>query len=137
MNAGLPCFASLFLVAFLAGGVDVERDRSAPKGGWNCDQMARFVKLVSGSQTCRTRADNGHSLTRAFGGRTRFYPPLLKALVNDCALDALYGNRGLNYAQYARTFAWRWADPTSKLRKVIGLMAVSYTHLTLPTICSV
>lgn len=34
MNAVLPCFASLFLVAFLAGGVDVERDRSAPKGGW-------------------------------------------------------------------------------------------------------
>ena len=69
-------------------------------------------------------------LTRRLGDD----PPLLEALVDDRALDALDRDRRLADAEHARALARRRADPPGELGEVVGLVQARQRLAPLPAV---
>ena len=84
--------------------------------------MTGFVQLIGTREACRSRADDGHRLSRA--GRRRIWcdPAFLPTLVDNGALDAFDCDRRFDNTQHARTFAGRGTNAAGKLREIVRLV---------------
>ena len=76
------------------------------------DQVADTVELMSGRQTGRARADDGHATTCALLGYLGLHPALLERVVDNGALDVLDRYRALVDAQHTAALARRRTHST-------------------------
>jgi len=78
------------------------------------------IKMAQGAQSCGAGADNGNFFAGADLGQFGRKPSFLPAFVDNRALDAFDGHRGLDAAKRAGTFTRRGANASGELGKVIG-----------------
>ena len=82
--------------------------------------MSRAVQLLRGGQARGSRADHGHALAGAAGGRFGMNPALFAGVLDDGLLDILDGYRRAVDTQNAGSFAGRRADAPGEFGKIVG-----------------
>ena len=110
------------LVKFHVGDAIHEQPTNSVRSLVDGDAMSGLVELRRAGQPRGTGADHRDLFARAHLRRLRDHPTLVKALVDDRALNALDCHRRIDDPQGARTFAGGRADPTSKFGKIVGLV---------------
>mmetsp|Transcript_71799 Transcript_71799/g.198194 ORF Transcript_71799/g.198194 Transcript_71799/m.198194 type:complete len:409 (+) Transcript_71799:640-1866(+) len=85
------------------------------------DRVAHLVQLVRRGEACRARADNSHALAGPDRRWAGHHPAIPVGLVNDEELHRLDAHGLVDDAQRAGRLAWRRADATCELGKVVGL----------------
>src|SRR5262249_57103614 len=73
-----------------------------------------------GGEAGRPRADYGHRLARAHGGRRRGDPALVEGVLDDPHLDLLDGDGIVVDAEDAGALAGRGAEASGELGEVVG-----------------
>ncbi len=86
------------------------------------DVMASLVQLRGSRQSRRAGTDDGDGFAGALLGRFGGDPAVFPAAINDGDLDVLDRDGGIVQAEHTGTFAWRRADATGELGKIIRLM---------------
>ena len=112
----------LLLVKLHVGNAVHEEAARAVRPLVDGDVVAGAVELRSARQTRRSGTDDRHPLPRPLQGRFGHDPALLKATVDDRALDGLDCHRVAVDAQHARALARGRAHAAGELREVVGLV---------------
>ena len=83
------------------------------------DEMTRTIELIGGSETGRSRSDDGYLLPRARRRQLRRHPSFGVRAIDDRDLDVLDRHRVVVDPEHARSLAGRRTQPAGELGKVV------------------